>query len=117
MGGDRGILWYSMTVVIRIRGTEKKLRPDGRPNRGLALLGSALVWPLGVVCFFLCAWRWVFDLRWVGLFLVTGGVFSHWQIWFTAGMVWQVLAVTLKRYGEGASDAVASPELLRKEVL
>ena len=106
-----------MVVVIRIRGVETKLRDDGRPNRGLALLGSALAWPLGVVCFFLCAWRWAFDLRWIGLFLVSSGVFSHWQVWFMLGMTWQVLAVSLKRYGEGTSDAVAPAELLRKEVL
>lgn len=106
-----------MRVVVRIQGTERKLRRDWRPNRGLALLGSALAWPLGVVCFFLCAWRWAFDLTWVGLFLVTGGVFSHWQVWFVLGMTWQVLAMTLKRYGEETSDAVAAAELLRKEVL
>jgi hypothetical protein len=109
-----------MRVVIRITGSEKSLREDRRPNRGLAALAAAVFWPFGVVCFLVCGWRWAFDLDWTARFLIDEGVFSHWQPWFVAGTLWQVLAVTLRRYAEGgeaaASDAVAAAELLRKEL-
>lgn len=105
-----------MKVVVRIRAAEKRLREDGRPNRAVALWVSAVAWPLGVACYFACAWRWAFDLGWVGRFLVTEGVWSHWQVWFVAGTVGQILAVVWKRYGEPGSDAVTSTELLRKEL-
>jgi hypothetical protein len=104
-----------MKVVIRIRGRESRIR-KGRPNRSLALLASTAAWPLGLACFFACAWRWAFDLGWIGRFLILDGLFSHWQVWFVAGSLWQILAVAVKRYAEGPSDPVTPAKLLRKEL-
>ena len=109
-----------MRVIVRIQAREKKLREDGRPNRGLAALGSAITAPMALVSFFLCAWRWAVDLEWFPGFLVAEGMLSHWQMWFVSGTVWQALAVMLRRYAESGeadgSEAVASAEFLRKEL-
>jgi hypothetical protein len=108
-----------MKVILRLRGAESYLGRD-RPNRGLAAVGSAAVLPLGLLCFAVCAWRWTFELGWVGTFLASDGVLSHWQVWFLAGTVWQTLAILLKRYSEPGEDspsnAIAAPKLLRKEL-
>ena len=116
-GRDGMIRNRGMRVVVRIRGEERRLRPDGQPNRSLAGLASAAIWPLALLCFCLCGWRWAVDLGWLGQPLGNEGILSHWQVWFVAGALWQALAVALKRYAEaGGSDAVARPELLRKEL-
>jgi len=104
-----------MRVIIRIRGPEeRKLRADARPNRVLAALGSAAVAPLALVCFLLCGWRWMMDLGLIGRFVVGEGFWSHWQVWFAGGVLFQGLAAGLGRYA--GSDAVAGAELLRKEL-
>ena len=56
--------------------------------------------PMAFGCFLMCAWRWAYELTWVGRFpVVSGRLLSHWQIWFLFGVLWQTTAVKLWRYG------------------
>jgi hypothetical protein len=88
-----------MRLVVRIRTAgEKAIVPGRRPNRRLALLGAMLLGPLALFCFFVCLWRWSYELSWTREFLVAEGALTHWQVWFVAGGVLQGLAMLLARY-------------------
>ena len=90
-----------MRIVLRIQTRpEKRIVRGRRPNRRLAYLGASLLLPLALFCFFICAWRWSYELSWTDEFLAPEGVLSHWQVWFLAAGVLQVLAVGLARYAE-----------------
>ena len=88
-----------MRVVIRLRAARQgKVAPGQRPNRRLATVAAGLLGALGVNGFALCVWRWGADLDVLGSFPISEGVFSHWQVWFGAGLVLQVLAALLSNY-------------------
>ena len=90
-----------MRIIVRIRTSpERRVRRSRRPNRRLAHLGAALAVPVALFCFFVCGWRWGYDLGWTRRFLNLEGILSHWQIWFVAGGLLQLLAVRLARYAE-----------------
>ncbi len=90
-----------MRIALRIRTSpEKKIVRSRRPNRQMALGAASLLWPLALCCFLACAWRWSSDLGWTGSFPVSGGLCSHWQIWFVAGGLLHVLAIWLAHYAE-----------------
>ena len=111
-----------MRVILRIRtAPEKRLVPGRRPNRRLASLGISLVSPLALLCFAVCLWRWSYDLAWTGRFLVDSGILFHWQVWFIAGALLQLLVVWLGRYAElsrasAGSNPVVHSELFREEL-
>lgn len=104
--------WSRMRVVARIHTKpEVCIRRDRKPNRHLAAIGGSMALSLALLCFLVCAWRWSYELSWTSRFLVTGGVLSHWQVWFLAGGLLQALAVKLAHYAEprpkpASSDAV-----------
>ena len=54
---------------------------------------------MALASFLMCAWRWAYELSWVGRFPASKGLFSHWQMWFLLGAVWQTATVKLWRYG------------------
>jgi hypothetical protein len=55
----------------------------------------------------ICVWRWSFDLGLAGGFLVQGGVFARWQVWFALAASLQFLASAFARYGRFLSQAEA----------
>lgn len=88
-----------MRIIVRIRtAPEKTIVRHRRPNRRLASATASLLLPVALFCFAVCLWRWSYDLSWTGQFLVSNGLFSHWQSWFLMGGVLQILAVKLARY-------------------
>jgi len=95
-----------MQVVLRIScGPERCIVKGRPPNRRLASGAASLVWPIALACSFTCVWRWAYELDWTGRFLVAGGLLSHWQVWFVAGGLLDVLAVQLTHYGESGQRA------------
>ncbi|GEM_PF-5363650 len=101
-----------MRVTLRIRtGREKQIVRNRPPNRRLAHAAASLLWPFALFSFFLCAWRWAYELGWLGRFLLSGGALCHWQIWFMAGAVSQAAAVRLGHYAARPLEAwVQRPE-------
>src|SRR5262245_18965185 len=96
-----------MRVSLRIQtGPERTLVCGRRPNRRLAELGAALLWPLALFCASICAWRWSYDLSWTGQFPFLEGLASHWQVWFVAGGALHLTALRLRHYA-GVSVAAA----------
>ena len=103
-----------MRVVLRIRtGPGKLIVRSRRPNRRLAELGAALLWPLAGFCLLLCFWRWSYDVSWAERFPFPDGVLSHWQIWFVAGGLLHLTAVRLRRYA-GDSGAISAATVVQE---
>ena len=61
----------------------------------------ALVTPIAVVVLVLGLWRLSADMGWTESFFISGGLFSHWQVWIA-------LAIALK-FGGGALAAKMVP--------
>src|SRR5258708_23516113 len=50
-------------------------------SRQLADVLVALLTPAALIALVMGMWRVCADLGWAGAFLITGGFFSHWQVW------------------------------------
>jgi hypothetical protein len=51
-------------------------------------------------------WRLTADLGFTAGFVISSGIFSHWQVWLATAVLLQLCARMLNRYGK--SDAAAS---------
>lgn len=71
-----------------------------------AVAVASLLSPTAVIALVLGAWRLGADLGWTGLFVISSGLFSHWQVWIALAMVLQALAVFILR----TRDKSESPE-------
>ena len=65
-------------------------------------MAAAALAPAAWLCWLVCAWWWGNELGWTRQFLVEGGFWSHWQVWFVAGGLLHAAAVLLRQYA--ASD-------------
>ena len=95
----------SMKVRIRF-GKSTRLGNRGR-NQRMALLAGSLLTPAAVMAFVLAFWRIAADLKWANGFAIPTGVFSHWQVWFAAGVALQMCSRILNRYGKGGDQAAS----------
>jgi len=74
-------------------------------NFGVRTLGQlanilvALLTPAAVVAFVMGMWRVCEDLGWAGAFLISGGFFSHWQVWIALSISLKLLSSTLLSWG------------------
>jgi hypothetical protein len=94
-------------MKVRIRfGKSTRLGSRGR-NQRLALLAGSLLTPAAVMAWVLAFWRIAADLNWANGFAIPSGVFSHWQVWFAAGVVLQLCSRVLYRYGKGGDRAAS----------
>lgn len=66
---------------------------------GLANILIALMTPAAVVALVMGIWRVAADLGWAGAFLITGGFFSHWQVWIVLAVGLKMLSSTLLAWG------------------
>lgn len=76
---------------------------DRKPprRREAALMLSMLLTPAAVLALVLGCWRLGSDLQWTGRFAISGGLFSHWQVWMVMAAALQAFASVLNRYGRG----------------
>jgi hypothetical protein len=88
-----------MIVRIRFRRGPHVERRKGKNSRlawvaaGVLTLGSA-------TSLILALWRLSVDFGWAGEFMFPSeSFFSHWQVWLVAGLLIQVTAWRLNRYG------------------
>jgi hypothetical protein len=68
-------------------------------SRQLADVLVALLTPAAVVALVMALWRVGADLGWAGAFLITGGFFSHWQVWIALSIGLKLLSSTLIAWG------------------
>jgi hypothetical protein len=45
-------------------------------------------------------WCLAADLKWTNTFVITSGVFSHWEVWLLAAAAVQLCGRVLKNYGK-----------------
>ena len=88
-----------MVVRIQIR-----LRP--KLGRGLALTVSQWMTLLSVGASLFAFWRLGSDLNWTVHFAISGGLFSHWQVWLAMAVLLQIGASMLNRYGRSDGPAI-----------
>jgi len=89
-----------MAVRVRIRLKPELARKVARGRR-LAVAAGALLTPAALIALVLGCWRLAADLNLTGQFAISGGLFSHWQVWIVLAAVLQTCASRLNRYGRG----------------
>jgi hypothetical protein len=65
----------------------------------LANILVALLTPAAVVACVMGMWRVCMDLGWAGAFLISGGFFSHWQVWIALSIALKMLSSSLIAWG------------------
>jgi hypothetical protein len=88
-----------MILRIRLRRGRPIQRKAGK-NRHVALALGSLLTPVALMAYVLGLWRVASDMGIAGEFGITG-VFSHWQIWISAGVLIHAAGISLTRYGRG----------------
>jgi hypothetical protein len=68
-------------------------------SRQLANVLVALLTPASVIALVMGLWRVGTDLGWAGAFLISGGFFSHWQVWIALSIALKMISSTLIAWG------------------
>lgn len=92
-----------MVVRIKLKAGKHSQVPKGL-DRKWALAFAALLNPAGFLACSLAVWRIGADLKWMGQFAISDGLFSHWQVWLAMGIALFIAAGTLSRYGMTSSQ-------------
>jgi hypothetical protein len=58
---------------------------------------SMLLVPIYLCAWAMAAWRLGADMRIMGPFFLSDGLFSHWQVWFALAILLQTAAKSLRR--------------------
>ena len=91
-------------MVVRIRLT-RNLPTEGsrRKNARAARLAAVLLTLIAVCLASFGAWRIAEDLGWGGDFVISKGLFSHWQVWIAGAVLAQFGAWKLLAYAKSTS--------------
>ena len=68
------------------------------PKR-IAPFASFLMTPLSLAAYTLALWRMGSDLDWTSDFLISKGLFSHWQVWLAVAILAQASGHRLNKMG------------------
>ena len=86
-------------MVVRIRWNKRPAWGGARVHA--AALGlAALLTPLSLAAFTMGFWSIAAELGWTVGFAISGGVFSHWEVWLVSAAILLLVARLLNRYGE-----------------
>lgn len=103
----------SFEPELALRGSKPAAKPLPHSQR-VALRSLALILVrMGFGALAMAAWRIASDLGLPIPFVITGGMFSHWQIWFSAAVLLVVSAALVARrleFGRARDDANSSRE-------
>ena len=61
-------------------------------SRDAAQAATALLTPVAAIALVLGMWRFGTDLGWTEDFVISNGLFSHWQIWIALAIALHALA-------------------------
>lgn len=70
-----------------------------KSSRQLANVIIALLTPSALIAFVFGLWRVCADLGWAAAFPISGGLFSHWQVWIAAAIAVKIVSSTLLAWG------------------
>jgi hypothetical protein len=93
-------------MVVRVRIRWEGIRWFSGAPRGVLVsaFGRGLNWA-SVVALLAAFWRLGNDLDWTQRFVVSQGLFSHWQLWLALAILLQVAAAILQRYSRDGGGA------------
>jgi len=83
-------------MLVRIRWSTSR---NSTVLKQLALAVGSLLTPLALVAFTVSFWGFAAEFRWADGFFITGGLFSHWQVWLLVAGVFLLLSRLLSSYG------------------
>jgi len=89
--------WFEAATALVLEGFSVKTVGQ------LANILVALLTPAAVVAFVMGIWRVGMDLDWAGAFPISGGLFSHWQVWIALSIALKTLSSTLIAWGSRTS--------------
>ncbi len=69
---------------------------DEAKHQALPLFTALLV-PTALMAAALAFWRLAADMSWTGEFPIERGLFSHWQVWMSLGVLMEIAAYHLRR--------------------
>ncbi len=85
-----------MTIRLRFR-YRPALRRARNANRALAVAMASVLSPASVMAIVLGFWKLGADMNITGEFAISGGIFSHWQVWIAIGIVLQAAAIIISK--------------------
>lgn len=89
-------------MIVRIRfGRGAKAGKKSRKQNRFAMGLAGLLSPAAALASVFGLWRIAADLNWTGTFAISGGFFSHWQVWMGTAVLLQLCAHLLNRYARG----------------
>jgi hypothetical protein len=95
-------------MKVRIRfGKGPKVGKNSRRNRRAALALAALLTPAAFLAAVMGLWRISADLGFTSNFIISGGFFSHWQVWFAGAVCMGFGSHALNRYGKRVDESKA----------
>ena len=95
-----------MEIRIRIRWT-KPGETYRRRRQLIALALASLLAPAALASFTMAFWRIAAAMRWTSAFVVSSGLFSHWQVWLVTAGILVLLAFALNRYGSDGGETIS----------
>jgi hypothetical protein len=87
--------------MIQVGEIKNRLRAATAPwdnfrHQALPLF-AALLAPTALMAATLGLWRLGSDMSWTGEFPIENGIFSHWQVWMSLGVLTEIAAYHLNR--------------------
>ncbi|MBV8552438.1 MAG: hypothetical protein JOY54_14135 [Acidobacteriaceae bacterium] len=84
-------------MVVRINWRKRRL--GSAPKfQNAALAFASLLTPFALIAFTVTLWSLGAELKLTGKFFITGGFFSHWQVWLLSAAGLSLSAWLLNRY-------------------
>lgn len=96
-GAIKSQYWFEDATALITQGFGTKTL------RQLADILVALLTPAALIALVMGLWRVGADLGWAGAFLITGGFFSHWQVWIVLSLGLKMVSSTLLSWGSPTS--------------
>ena len=97
------VIQGQMEIRIRIRWT-KPGETYRRQKQLIALSVATMLAPAALTAFTMAFWRVAADMRWTSAFVISSGLFSHWQVWLATAAILLLFASALNRYGRGGGE-------------
>lgn len=69
------------------------VRTGLEPQGAFLLRWRSWLNPASALALMMALWRLGYDLDWTGRFAISGGIFSHWQVWMALALVLRVVQV------------------------
>ena len=88
----------SLSMTTGLSAVQSALDKTAIASHDAALAVSAFLTPVAVIALAFGLWRLGMDVGWTEDFVISNGLFSHWQVWIALALALQALASTFSRH-------------------